>query len=303
MEQAFHIGIVSGRGIIMDKLDPIEIDPETFLRSHCSLPALPSVITKVQSIIHSDKADIGELEKDISRDPGLVAQIIKIVNSAYFGLPREVSDVKFALAFLGLNEIYRIVLSVSVIDTLSIGEKRALDKFWFHSYFTAICTKNVAKKFNPLLSFDDLWSAAILHDIGKLVYLKFFPDHYRALTKFSKKEGILFSKAETHFSLPSSSYFGALLCDRWNLPGKIKNACNFHTIHDLINSHENTSQEFIKIISLGNLLAVLSTDNLNNDSKNDIIAAIRGTFNLNEQEFLTLMGEIYELKMEAEKLN
>ncbi len=287
----------------MDKPDPIEIDPETFLRSHCSLPALPSIITKVQSIIQSNKADISDLEKNISRDPSLVAQILKIVNSAYFGLPREVSDIKFALAFLGLNEIYRIVLSVSVINTLSIEKKDELDNFWFHSYYTAICTKNVAKKFNPLLSFDDLWSAAILHDIGKLVYLKFFPNRYKALTKFSKKEGILFSKAETHFSLPSSSYFGTLLCDRWNLPVKIRKACNSHTIEDLINSHKDTSQEFINIISLGNLLAVLSTDDLNNDSKNDIIDAIRHTFNLNEQEFLTLMGEIYELKIDAEKLN
>lgn len=286
----------------MNTIEPIEINPETFLRTHCSLPALPSVIAKVQQAIQSDKWDMGELEKDISRDPGLVAEIIKVVNSAYFALPREVSDLKFALAFLGLNEIYRIVLTVSVIHTLSVENKKQLEKFWFHSYFTAICVKHLAKRTNPLLPFEDLWSAAILHDIGKLVYLKFFPDHFKILSKFCKNEGTLFCRAENHFSLPPSSYFGSLLCDRWNLPTMIKKACCFHTINDINDIGEDKYRDFIINISLGNLLAVLSTDPISNETKNELIDAIKNTLGLNDKDFLTLMGEIYELKHEADNM-
>ena len=87
----------------MDKLAPIEIDPKTFLRQHCTLPALPEVITQVQEMIHKDNVDIEKVIELISGDPALVAQVLKVVNSSYYGLPREIAEVRFAIAFLGIN--------------------------------------------------------------------------------------------------------------------------------------------------------------------------------------------------------
>jgi len=153
----------------METLLPIEIDPKTFLRQHYTLPALPQVITRIQKMIHDDSAAVGEVSDLISSDPSLVAQILKVVNSAYYSLPQEISKVHFAIAFLGLNEVYRMVLALSVINTMSIEEKEELNRFWFHSFYTALCTKHLAKRYSPQLSFDELWAAAILHDIGKLV--------------------------------------------------------------------------------------------------------------------------------------
>ena len=104
----------------MDKLEPIKIDRNTFLRQHCTLPALPSILTKIQNNIHSDDFSIKDASDLISSDPSLVAQILKVANSAYYGFPREISDAKFAIAYLGINEVYRIVLTVSVVNTLNI---------------------------------------------------------------------------------------------------------------------------------------------------------------------------------------
>ncbi len=72
----------------MEKPDPIQIDPKTFLRTDCSLPALSSIVLKIQEIIQSDDPDIEDVVAQIKKDPGIVAQILKIVNSAYFGLKR-----------------------------------------------------------------------------------------------------------------------------------------------------------------------------------------------------------------------
>lgn len=286
----------------MEKPDPIEIDPKTFLRTDCSLPALSSIVLKIQEIIQSDDPEIEEVVAQIKKDPGIVAQILKIVNSAYFGLPREISDVKFAVAYLGLNEIFRIILPISVVNTLSIKDKRELNKFWFHSYFSAIISKHIGKKYEPHLPFEDLWSAAILHDIGKLVFLKFFPVQYKGLSDYCRKQGCLFSQAEAYFSLPTSAYMGTLLCDRWNLPIRIKEACGSHGIAGLIDSmKENKAVSFNRVITLGNLAATLSEDELNPDTKEILIKAIKASLNLDEQEFLSLMGGIYELKVEAEE--
>lgn len=150
--------------------------------------------------------DIEKVSQLISGEPALLAQILKVVNSAYFGLPREITRVSYAIAFLGLNQLHPMVLPLSVINTLDVHDKDELHGFWFHSFYTAISTKYLARKYEPLLSYEELWSAAMLHDIGKLVYLKFFPDHYRALRDFCNEHGRLFSEAEKHFSLPSSAY-------------------------------------------------------------------------------------------------
>jgi HD-like signal output (HDOD) protein len=260
------------------------------------------VVNELQRVIHSGNVDMDKVAKLISSEPALLAQALKIVNSAYYGLPRDIGDVRFAIAFLGLNEIYRMVLSLSVINTLAINRKDDLVDFWFHSFYTALCTKHIANNHNPHLSFEELWSAAILHDIGKLVYLKFFPDHYTALKDFSKEQGCLFSEAERHFSLPSSALLGTLLCDHWRLPEKIRDACELHSLKDLLAVKENSpSAGFRRMICLGNLLSIVSTDELSSTNRQEVSASVQEVLNLTEGEFLTTMGDIYELRMEVER--
>ncbi len=283
-------------------LEPVKIDPRTFLREHCTLPSLPGVVNELQRVIQSGNVDTNKVAELISSEPALLAQALKIVNSAYYGLPREIGDVRFAIAFLGLNEIYRMVLSLSVINSLAINREADLDDFWSHSFYAALCTKYVANQYEPQLPPEELWSAAILHDIGKLVYLKFFPEHYKALKDFSKEQGCLFSEAESHFSMPSSAFLGTLLCDHWRLPEKIRNACEFHSLSDLSAVEENSSSaHFRRMICLGNLLAIVSTDDLSGANKQEVSTKVQTALNITEADFLTMMGDIYELRIEVER--
>jgi HD-like signal output (HDOD) protein len=282
-------------------LAPIEIDPKTFLRDHCSLPALPAVVGNIQVLVQDHNVDMDEIADVIGTDPAVLAQILKVVNSAYYGLPTEITKVRMAVAFLGLNEVYRIVLSLSVVNNLAVKEKDALDAFWFHSFFSATCAKHLAKKHEPLLSYEELWPAAILHDIGKLVYLRFYPDHYAALVNHCKENGCTFSEAEAHFQYPSSAYMGTLLCKHWRLPIQVKEACNFHTLDDLVASRKGDAPSpFQRIICLANLVALLSTDTLNQQARESIADAVKTDLNLDEEGFLTMMGDVYELKTEVE---
>lgn len=287
----------------MDKLPPIEIDPKTFLRQHCTLPALPRVVTKIQNLLQSETASITEVSELIGSDPALVAQLLKVVNSAYYSLPQEITKIQFAVAFLGLNEVYRMALALEVIKTVSVKESRALHAFWFHSFYAALCTKHLAKTYIPQLPFDDLWSAAILHDIGKLVYLKFFPDHFKMLQAYCSEQGCLFSVAEDHFSLPTSSFLGILLCEHWLLPGKIRDACKWHSLKDLETLKKDSTPvgDFRRMVCLGNIIAVLASEELSTEVKQSLAEAITGVLRLTEADFLTLMGTIYDLRFQAEE--
>ncbi len=287
----------------MENLKPIEIDPKTFLYQHCELPVLPDVLTKIQSTIASGDYTAKLITDIISNDPSIVAEIIKIANSAYFNLPREIKEVKFAVAYLGIVEIQRIVLSISIVNTLSTADRKNFDKVWFHSVYTALCTKYLAAKYEPLVVPGEIWAAAILHDIGKLVYLKFFPDHYQVLEKYADQNGCLFSDAEQFYNFPSSSYLGSLLCDRWRLPVEIKDICENHSIKTFLTSKDSSNEStFRRLVSAGNLFAIMLSNKLNNTYSDKIKAAMTKVLNISESDFLLIIADLTDMKREAEKL-
>ena len=117
-----------------------------------------------------------------------------------------------------------------------------------------------------------------------------------------KENGCLLSEAIEHFFLPSDTYFGVLLCDHWRLPEKIKDACEFHTIKDLdkIGTYGHTDV-FRKMVCLGNLVAILSKDELNDAVKRRLADAIMKALNCSDSSFLSLMGDIYELRLDVDK--
>jgi len=286
----------------MVELPPIDIDAKKFLREQHRLPALPKIITAIQELMVADNFSIKKIAEIIKKDPGVVAEVLKIVNSAYYGLSTEIGNVSHAVAYMGINEVYRIVLSIEVFKNLDCEDIEAFNQVWFHSFFTALSAKFLAEKFEPLLPMEELWSGAILHDIGKLVYLKFFPDHYRALLQYTKDQGCLFYDAEKHYQLPTSSTIGALLCDYWRLPNKIRSACLHHSLNDLQEIQgDSTSDAFSRIICLANLLSVIAVNSLNKETVEHITQTIQTTMNWSESDFMIVMGSIYELKLEAEK--
>jgi HD-like signal output (HDOD) protein len=284
-------------------LAPIEIDPRTFLKDHCTLPALPEVVGQIQDMVRDENVVIEKVADLIGSDPALLAQTLKIVNSAYYGLPREVTRPQMAIAFLGLSEVYRMVLSLSVINTVSIvGKKEQLYRFWYHSMYTAVCTKNLADRYPQPVCKDELWSAAVLHDIGKLVYMKLFPDHFEAIKGCCKENGCLFSVAEEALGLPPSGYIGTLLCDHWRLPEVVREACERHRLQDLRAQGEDAPTPLQGLICLGNLLTVLVTERLSDETREDIKGVVMPKLDISEEDFETLVEDISNLKGDVEGL-
>ena len=283
-------------------MEPIKIDPKTFLREHCTLPALPEVLIRMQEILDSDQIDIDEVADLMKGDPALVGQILKMVNSAYFGLPKEVADVKYAIAFLGLNEIHRIMLSFAIADTFVTEQKEELKELWLHSFHTALCAdylvnKNGAHRY-PL----DYWSAALLHDVGKFVYLKFFPDQFIGLKQYALKNGCLFNTAEVELDVPTSAYLGTLLCDHWRLPLIVRDSCEAHTLEMLHEPVQDSSQPQVGVlVSVSNLLSTLSTAVLANPIKKEIASTIMRVLDYNQTKFANLKTVVETLKVDAEK--
>ena len=285
----------------MKDLSPINIDPKTFLYKHYTLPALPAVLTKIQENLYSREVNSDKISDLIMKDAALTTQMLKIVNSAFYSLPMEIDKVKVAVAYLGINEIHHIVLSFYVINALVSKDQKAFNEIWFHSLYTALCARELTRIYEPLLNTTEIWTSALLHDIGKLVYLKFFPEHYKMLRQYDEKNGCFISEAEEELSYPASSYLGSLLCDRWRLPHRIKDSCLHHTSQDLKHYSVGKSEadSFISIIILSNLIATVTTNILKQEKVEEINDALKDVLGLNEADLLMLLNKMSKFKDEA----
>ena len=279
-----------------------QIDAEAFTKHHFVLPAMPTVVQQLLDALNSGKSNAGEIADLLSVDAGLVAQIMKIVNSAYFGLPTPIREIKHAVAYLGLGEIKRIALTVAVMDRLAPTDSKEFKQFWCHSFHAALTAKLISKKFDFNVDPEELYVAALLHDVGKLVYMKFFPEQYEKLMLHCRANSSMMIDAEDALNLPSHTLYGAILCERWLFSELVKQACLCHELSDLktFNSGE-VGDDNLLVVCISNLVSNLALHDLANNPRQEICAEVRRALDCDESEFLLLMGELYELKSETQK--
>ncbi|MFO0985554.1 MAG: HDOD domain-containing protein [Planctomycetota bacterium] len=284
-------------------LEPIRIDPDTLLRDQHLLPPLPGTLERVLSAIQNRPgASSNEVADHIGRDPAMVAHILKVVNSAYYSVSPPITNLRHAIAYLGLNEIARIALALSVIHALEPEDGEQAKSFWLHSYLTAVIAKLISRRVRGVYDIDDLYSAALLHDIGKLVYQRLYPNHYREMLRYCEQHGCFLIAAEAHYELPSHLTFGVMLSDRWRLPKAVRRAAEFHELPHLqsIGDPDHASPLDV-LITVANLLACLLTESLNVSLRADVQREVKRVLSLGDDQFLLLMGDVYSLRMRAEE--
>lgn len=280
----------------------LQVDPQSFLAEHFDLPPLPEVASKVLARLRSGQAQAGDIADLLAVDPGLVAQVLKIVNSAYYGLPRRISEVRHAVAYLGLAEVERLILTATVMKEFSGPRCDELHRFWFHSFYSSLISKLLCKRYAKSMDPEELHTAVLLHDVGKLVYMKFFDEHYVELARHCRTQGDLLIDAERHFDYPSHLLLGSLLCDRWRLPDSIKRACEQHELEHLerLDLADPFAEE-VRLFCLANLLSNLAHEELSREKKSAIQTATIRALDCTSEGFLLLMAEVYELKSEVER--
>ncbi len=282
-------------------LPRIEINYDTFLKEQFVLAPLPSTLMQVLQVVHSDVGGAAQVTELISRDASMVSHILRVVNSAYYALPRSIGNVQHAIAYIGLGEVSRICLTMSVINNLKPKDKKDLQHFWLHSYLCALIAKRLVQEFKNVGDTGDLYASALLHDIGKLVYSRFFPEHYAEMRKYCVANGRFFIDAEVHFDLPSHLTFGSVLCDHWSLPRTIKRACEAHELRDLKSRTDRPDEgPFELVITVSNLIATLSTDHLEETLKEEVTAEIKSVLGVGREELMKFLADVYELKCKAE---
>jgi len=195
------------------------------------LPSLPQLYHELVRAVESPLISLSEIGEIIARDVSMTGRVLHLVNSAFFGLPRQVSNPQTAVVLLGINVIKSLVCYVKLFfaapDIIMPG--LSLDKLWLHSSLTARLSREIATNLNsPPSVQEDAFLAGMLHDVGKLLLLdhpRYFSRVLQPLSGNSEKE---FSEAEYKTFGTSHAEIGAYLLGLWGLPDPVVEAVACH---------------------------------------------------------------------------
>ncbi|MBI5814176.1 MAG: HDOD domain-containing protein [Nitrospinae bacterium] len=196
-----------------------------------ALPSLPALYLNIMDCLKTPDCSLNKIGEIVSSDISMSAKILQLVNSAFFGQPRRVSDVGFAVSLLGIDTIRALVLSTQVFTQFEARklENLKLGGLWSHSLIIGTVARDIAKsesKDKKLV--DDTFMAGLLHDIGKLVIANNMPDQYREIQAISLKERISLDDAEFKVLGASHAEIGGYLLGLWGLPDPIVEAVFFN---------------------------------------------------------------------------
>ncbi|SPD73070.1 putative signal transduction protein [uncultured Desulfobacterium sp.] len=222
------------------------------------LPSLPHILLKIISACNSDNIDMAEIARILEKDPSLSSKILRMVNSAHYGLPQKMESITQCVAYLGVNTIKTIAIGASISQALYPVQGNGLfnlKRFWRHSLKCAVLARLISKQIrhnNP----EEAFLAGLLHDIGRLILWINYPKEYAELLSEYEDRPDLLLAAEIRMGMTHCEV-GAWQLDRWSIQSFIVDAVLYH--HQPADKVSNAST-LVQIISVANALARFNID-------------------------------------------
>jgi len=196
-----------------------------------SLPSLPETYARLQEIINDPESGLGEVAKVIEQDLAMSAKVLQLVNSAFFGLYQHIESPSRAVNLLGLDTIKALVLGLGVFSAFQTPPSKIFNikTLWSHSMSVAAFAKKIAlQESEDKNLIDNTFIAALLHDVGKLIFFSRMPEKYEQAITLSQENEIALTEAEQQIFKSCHCDLGAYLIGLWGLPGPVVEAIAFH---------------------------------------------------------------------------
>lgn len=228
------------------------------------LPPIPVVMAELIQALNED-IDLNDLGRIISKDPSMSMNVLKVANSAFYGLRNKVATIEHAVRMLGTREITSLCIACSACSVLRPTFRQPtvdLTLFWRHSVATGVFSKLLASELNIGL-LNNIYLAGLIHDVGKIVLDRFAHDVYLDVLRLTYNANISVLEAEKRVIGASHDMVGAWLMEKWQLPVIFNKVALYHH-----NTHEAPDECLIavSIVAFANHLTRLKSFSFGGDT-------------------------------------
>jgi putative nucleotidyltransferase with HDIG domain len=302
-EEAFELDVENGETVARLNiplseihLEKLDLLAKAVVKEVNSLPQFPENLVYLQKLISDPETDIHDIARQVSTDPSLTADLLKLVNSALYMLPKKIDSIVEAVKLVGMRGLRNLLYTYG---SQKIFEKKYTEmrELWKHSYKVAFYAYMMARTFrkpNDLL--DDVFVGGILHDLGKIVVNSLHPDLLEKIKRFCAQKGIPDSLLEDFSVGLNHAEIGAMIATKWNFPEQLVACIRWH--HDP-NSCEQSHRELANIVYLANCLAHYERDEMAYDQIDTTVLAL---YNLGSEKDIDQMKERLEKNFSTESL-
>ncbi|MGB9852102.1 MAG: HDOD domain-containing protein [Candidatus Kapaibacteriota bacterium] len=196
------------------------------------LATLPTITTKILQQIEDNNVDIRNIAHTIETDASLTAKVLKVANSAIYGLRTPVTSISQAIITIGLNRLANIVIGISIFSRFMLKSqqytKQLMEKFWWHSASTGVVSKSLSSRIGK--NYKELeFIGGLLHDFGKLIMMQYKLSDFVKTIELVSSEGILDVEAEKRIFGVDHLEVGYFIAEKWKLPSPIVNVIGYHS--------------------------------------------------------------------------
>ncbi len=211
-----------------------------------SIPTPSFVVSKVMELVSQPGVSASELTEVIEKDPNLTVRVMKLANSAYYGLPQKISTLSHAVMILGFKTVRNLVASVYMHDAFFTSKLKtkavSMDKVWWHLVTTAIATENISNAVG-YINKEETFLVGMIHDLGKIIIAQLFPSYVDAIIQLASASSVTYWQSENKLGVPDHVSVINHLMEKWKFPREIRMAVSFH--HD----PERVEEENLKDIT------------------------------------------------------
>jgi len=234
-----------------------------FLKKVKDLPTISAVANEINTADKNDSLTAKSLGSIITRDPALTATVLKLANSAYYGMAREITSLERAVTVLGFDTIKNLALAISVFHVFKTREGQIFDlkDLWYHSLGVGLAAKHLARH-SPMLACDkalpeQAFVCGILHDIGKIAFAQNLPAEMAEILKQTRSGTLAQHEIEKTILGFNHQKAGQAMADAWNFPEDYQTVIRLHHSPSIaaIDGDNPKVASLVMAVYLGNKIA------------------------------------------------
>lgn len=265
------------------------------------LPPLPDLALRLMRMCQDPEVPPREIVEVIKHDPAITMKVLRLCNSPFYGLPRQITSLQEAMIYIGTDALVNFVLAgclASYCQDENEGYGLEKGELWRHSVGTAICAQKVAEHAEPGMA-GIAFTCGLLHNVGKIILNNYVAEAFPGMIELVEKRGMSFLDAEKQVLGYTHAEAGAAIAAHWNLPAEIVDSIRYQYNPTAAEEHKR----LVAIVHVGNILCMSFGIGVGSDGLAYLFhpSAIK-VLNLKIEDLFALSIEIHDQFKAADEL-